>query len=333
MKRRYKRGFARLTYAERIRTDDKEDSMSEAAVEIRDLTKVIGDKTIVDSLTFDIPKGEVFGLLGPNGAGKTTTIRMMVGLISATRGSVRIDGIDVTKDFKGAMEHIGVIVENPEFYNFLTGYQNLWHFARMSKGIPHARIETVLRQMGLAERLHDKVKTYSLGMRQRLGLAQALLRNPDVVILDEPTNGLDPAGIRELRDYLRALAAKDDVAVIVSSHLLSEMELMCDRVGIIQSGRLVDVRPIRVSFEDSEAQPVSIEVGEEDRAVEIVGYAYPDLTVKQAGGRIELQLKREEIPDLIHVLDTHGIRIYGVRAVNKTLEETFLEITGDRADA
>lgn len=301
----------------------------DAAVEIRDLTKVIGHKTIVDGVTFDIPRGEVFGLLGPNGAGKTTTIRMMVGLISITRGEVRINGVEVSRNFKEAMQHIGAIVENPEMYKFLTGYQNLQHFARMSKRVTRHRIDEVVIQVGLGERIHDKVRTYSLGMRQRLGLAQALLRKPDVIILDEPTNGLDPAGIRELRDYLRDLATQQGVAVIVSSHLLSEMELMCDRVGIIQAGKLIDVRSIRdMTMNHAVKQMVSFDVSNTAEAIQVIQNANADVTVGKHDGYVEIMLHREQIPDIIHLLDMSGVRIYGVRVVNKSLEETFLEMTG-----
>jgi len=301
----------------------------DTAVEIRNLTKIIGKKTIVDNLSFDIPKGEVFGLLGPNGAGKTTTIRMMVGLISISRGEVLVNGLDVSKNFSAAMQHVGAIVENPELYKFLTGYQNLKHFANMSIGVSRGRIDEVVKQVGLEERIHDKVKTYSLGMRQRLGLAQALLRKPNVIILDEPTNGLDPAGIRELRSYLRGLAEQEGVAVIVSSHLLSEMELMCDRVAIIQAGKLIDVRSIRATSIDHTAeQMVSIEVNNERQAAELIAKVYPDLKVTENNGQIELQIAREQVPDVVHTLDMNGIRIYGVQTVIKTLEDTFLEITG-----
>lgn len=316
----------------------------QSAVEIRDLTKVIGSKTIVDSLSFDIPKGEVFGLLGPNGAGKTTTIRMMVGLIGITRGQVIIDGIDVSKHFAAAMKHIGAIVENPEMYKYLSGYRNLKHFANMSEGVTRQRIDDVVRQVGLTDRIHDKVKTYSLGMRQRLGLAQTLLRSPDVIILDEPTNGLDPAGIRELRDYLRKLAQDEGIAVVVSSHLLSEMELMCDRIAIIQSGKLVDVRALRgMSVDHASEQTTFIELADtaQARAIEIlrnIGQAHLDsataeetateLVASARDGGIEVAVTRERVPDVIHALDASGIRIYGVRTLNKSLEDTFLEITG-----
>lgn len=299
----------------------------DTAVEIRNLTKVIGNKTIVDGLSFDILKGEVFGLLGPNGAGKTTTIRMMVGLISISRGEVLINGVDVSKNFAVAMQHIGAIVENPEMYKFLTGYQNLKHFANMCRGVTGKRIDEVVKQVGMEGRIHDKVKTYSLGMRQRLGLAQALLRKPDVIILDEPTNGLDPAGIRELRSYQKGLAVNEGVAVIVSSHLLSEMELMCDRVAIIQAGKLIDVRAVRDMSTDN-AQIVTIEVSNELQAVTIIADLHPDLTVTEGNGHIELEITREQVPEIVHALNINGIRTYGVRTANKTLEDTFLEITG-----
>ena len=214
-------------------------------VQMRNVTKKIGGKTIIDRLTLDLPKGEVFGFLGPNGAGKTTTIRMMVGLMSMTEGEILIGGSSIRTDFEGAIRHVGAIVENPEMYKYLTGYQNLSHYARMIPGIGKNRIDEVIALTGLDKRIHDKVKTYSLGMRQRLGVAQALLHKPSLLILDEPTNGLDPAGIRELRDYLRKLAVEEGITVFVSSHLLSEMELMCDKVAIIQAGKLIDIRTLR----------------------------------------------------------------------------------------
>src|SRR5436190_4871895 len=189
----------------------------------KDLTKVIGKKTIVDGVSFSINQGEVFGFLGPNGAGKTTTIRMLVGLIKPTRGSVTICGFDVRRQFEQAMRNIGCIVENPDLYRFMTGRENLEHFARMLR-VAKTEIERVAELVNLAHRLDQRVGTYSLGMRQRLGIAQAMPGNPRVLILDEPANGLDPAGIREIRELLRRLAA-EGMSVFISSHLLAEIEL------------------------------------------------------------------------------------------------------------
>lgn len=300
------------------------------SVEIRGLTKKVRNKTIVDGLTFGIPKGEVFGFLGPNGAGKTTTIRMIVGLISITDGQVFIEGHDIKKDFEKAIHHVGAIVENPEMYKYLSGYQNLKMYARMVHGIDEARIREVVEFVGLQDRIHDKVKTYSLGMRQRLGLAQALLHKPSVLILDEPTNGLDPAGIRELRDHLRHLAQTEGVSVIVSSHLLSEMELMCDRVAIIQHGKLVDVRALREAPVDAAGSlQISMEVGTPQAAVKILESldTVTDVTVDGTTA-IKFLTERLYMPDIVRALVNQGIDVYQINTVAKSLEETFLEMTG-----
>lgn len=207
-------------------------------VEVRNLTKRIRHKNIVDQISFELFPGEVFGFLGPNGAGKTTTIRMIVGLIGMSDGDVAINGYSIRTSFREAIRHVGAIIENPELYKHLTGMQNLKQFARMVGNLPQSRIDQIVQLVGLTARIHEKVKTYSLGMRQRLGIAQALLHKPAVLILDEPTNGLDPAGIREMRQLVRKLAAEEGIAVMVSSHLLAEMEQMCDRFGIVTEGRL-----------------------------------------------------------------------------------------------
>lgn len=207
-------------------------------VEVRNLTKRIRHRNIVDKISFELHPGEVFGFLGPNGAGKTTTIRMMVGLIGMSDGDVTIEGHSIGSSFREAIRHVGAIVENPELYKHLTGMQNLMQFARMAEGVTQSRIDQIVELVGLSARIHDKVKTYSLGMRQRLGIAQALLHAPRVLILDEPTNGLDPSGIREMRQLVRKLAAEEGMAVMVSSHLLAEMELLCDRFGVVIEGQL-----------------------------------------------------------------------------------------------
>jgi ABC-2 type transport system ATP-binding protein len=301
----------------------------EIVVQLRNVTKRIGGKTIVDHLSFDVPRGEVFGFLGPNGAGKTTTIRMMVGLISMTEGEVIVNGIHVKRNFEQAMMHIGAIVENPELYKFLTGYQNLIHFARMIPGITKERIHEVIKLVKLENRIHDKVKTYSLGMRQRLGVAQAILHRPDVLILDEPTNGLDPEGIRELRDYLRQLAKSEGTAIIVSSHLLSEMELMCDRVAIIQNGKLVNVQAMRemVQQQSDEASLVVFEVDEPQRAIQLLADTVNVVEAAVTPEGVTLYLQRDQVPDAIRQLVQGNVRIFSVKTASTTLEDKFLELT------
>lgn len=298
-------------------------------IQLRNLTKRIGNKTIVDHLTLDIQPGEVFGLLGPNGAGKTTTMRMMVGLINISEGQVVIGGADVHNDFRAAMQQVGAIVENPELYKFLSGYNNLVHFARMSKGVTPQRINEVVALVGLEHRIHDKVRTYSLGMRQRLGLAVALLHNPSVLILDEPTNGLDPAGIREFRDHLRRLAQLEGLSVVVSSHLLSEMELMCDRVAVIQNGKLVRVDRMQDIVQTEEIRRTRLEAEPVDQAQSVLAALVPDVDVSVVEGQLELKLARDQVPQIVSGLVQAGVRVYGIQAVTKTLEDSFLELTGD----
>ncbi|WP_372630923.1 ABC transporter ATP-binding protein [Cohnella sp.] len=301
--------------------------MKEAVLQLRNVTKTIGRRTIVSDLSFDIPAGEVFGFLGPNGAGKTTTIRMIVGLISMTKGEITVKGVSVRKQFEQAMTHIGAIVENPEMYKFLTGYQNLVHFARRHSGVTKQRIDEVVQLLGLQNRIHEKVKRYSLGMRQRLGVAQAILHKPSVLILDEPTNGLDPAGIRELRDYLRKLTQEEGLSVIVSSHLLSEMELMCDRVAIIQGGKLIDVRSLQEAKHSMQTK-IIVESSDIESAHRLLSGAFNHQGVTLAGDRIEITADRSLIPDIARLLVKAGLDVYGIHASQQSLEDQFLEITG-----
>ncbi|MGC4376721.1 ABC transporter ATP-binding protein [Fictibacillus sp. Mic-4] len=299
-------------------------------VQIQNLKKKIGNKTIIHGLTFDIYKGEVFGFLGPNGAGKTTTIRMMVGLMGITEGKVLIKGNDISKNFKEAISHIGAIVENPEMYKFLSGYKNLIHYSRMVKGVTKERIKEVVKLVGLEDAIHNKVKTYSLGMRQRLGIAQALLHSPSVLILDEPTNGLDPAGIREIRHYLRKLAQEEGLAVIVSSHLLAEMELMCDRIGILQNGQLIGVQNITEFVSGEEQKTVRFHVEPVEKAQRIFAAKLNDGAITTGEDYIDVLLEKEAIPDIVIDLVEEGIKIYGISEMTKTLEEKFLEVTGGK---
>ncbi|QYX45356.1 ABC transporter ATP-binding protein [Bacillus inaquosorum] len=293
-------------------------------LELKNVTKNIRGRTIIDHLSFTIREGEVFGFLGPNGAGKTTTIRMMVGLMKLSQGDVFICGQSIKKDYAKAIKHIGAIVENPELYKFLSGYKNLQQYARMVKGVTKEKIDEVVELVGLTDRIHDKVKTYSLGMRQRLGLAQCLLHDPKVLILDEPTNGLDPAGIREIRDHLKKLTRERGMAVIVSSHLLSEMELMCDRIAILQKGKLIDIQNVKDEITD-EKDTYFFHV-EQPNEVASVLKEY-DLVSKANG--VEVKLSKDEVPAAIELLVMQQIRIYEVKAVTKSLEDRFLEMTGE----
>ncbi|WP_107949098.1 ABC transporter ATP-binding protein [Lysinibacillus parviboronicapiens] len=296
--------------------------MQQPIVQLQNLSKTIKGKQLIHNLNIDLYPGQITGFLGPNGAGKTTTIRMMTGLMHPSEGKVIIDGQSLQEHYEEAISKVGVIVENPEMYKYMTGYKNLLHFARMHKNVSKARIDEVVTQVGLENRIHEKVSTYSLGMRQRLGLAQALLHRPKFLILDEPTNGLDPAGIREFRMYLRKIATEDGVSVFVSSHLLSEIELMCDRVAVIQNGQLIDIREIKndtASFYYIEATPseqVTAQLQKLDHS----------FTVENNG--VVVEIKKEDIPTLMTQFVTEGIQLFAVQPHQKTLEDQFLEMTG-----
>ena len=296
----------------------------EPVVRMRDVTKRIGSKTLIDRLTLDIPRGQVYGFLGPNGAGKTTTIRMMVGLMSISEGDILIEGASIKERFEEASSHVGAIVENPEMYKFLTGYQNLLHYARMSPGVTKERIWEAVERVGMQNRIHDKVKTYSLGMRQRLGVAQAILHRPKLLVLDEPTNGLDPQGIRELRDYLRALAREEGTTVFVSSHLLSEMELMCDTVAVIQQGRLVDVKSLHPEAAEGRALETAFDVSDPQRAAALIEGGHLE------GGRLIVSADRKAVAEINAKLVMAGIDVYAIQAVTRSLEDQFLELTGGK---
>lgn len=298
--------------------------MQEPLVRLIGVTKVISSKTLVQDLTLDISAGQVFGFLGPNGAGKTTTIRMMVGLMSITKGDILIGGYSIRKDYEKASSQIGAIVENPEMYKFLSGYKNLIHYARMMPNITEERIREVIELVGLTDRIHDKVGTYSLGMRQRLGVAQALLHRPKLLILDEPTNGLDPQGIRELRDYLRALSREEGTTVFVSSHLLSEMELMCDTVGIIQKGKLIDVRQLRTDEGERSFEETAFEVHDIERAVQLL----EAVQHRVQGNRVIIRGDRDIIAEVNAEFVRAGVKVYGIQPITTSLEDQFLEMTG-----
>jgi ABC-2 type transport system ATP-binding protein len=304
---------------------------------VQGLHKKIGGKSIIRNVSFDVRAGEIFGFLGPNGSGKTTTIRMLVDLIKPTGGRVLVCGEDVNRHPERALRHVGCIVENPEMYGYMTGWENLEHFARMQKGITRDRIREVAEIVGLDHRIHDKVKTYSLGMRQRLGIAQALLNRPKLLILDEPTNGLDPLGIKELRAFIRRLA-DEGMSLFISSHLLSEIQLMCDRVAIISRGEVIAVGKVDDLIAQADtytlwllddpaagssllmAEPGVRLVGEQEHRIDdavLAGMRDAIVTVMDEG----------HIPGMVARLVRAGIEVRAVQRVAPSLEELFLSLT------
>lgn len=305
----------------------------ETAIKLEHVSKNFGKRRVVDDLCLETHTGEVFGFLGPNGAGKTTTIKMLVGLIDFDEGEISVCGADVRRDFEKAMANVGGIVENPEMYRYMTGLQNLRQYARMRKGVTEERIREVVELVGLTNRIHEKVSKYSLGMRQRLGVAQSLLHHPKVLILDEPTNGLDPGGIRELRDILRNLAHRENVCVMVSSHLMSEMQLMCDRVGIIVKGKLLQVTSVEELINQTKgtAGRYHYAVDSAERAAEVFRQAGQEsLLVDERHLEITLsgECMEETLLKLNRMLFEAGVGVCTVSPVEtQRLEDAFIELT------
>lgn len=291
---------------------------------VKDLKKKIGKKEIIKGLTFELQEGEVFGFLGPNGAGKTTTIRMLVGLIKPTSGSIQICGLNIDEHFEEAMKNLGCIVENPELYPYLSGYNNLLHFTRMLDGVREKRIMEVAELVGLTDRIHDKVKTYSLGMRQRLGIAQALLGKPKILILDEPTNGLDPAGIREMRQFIRFLAEQEGLSVLVSSHLLSEIQLLCDRVAILLNGTIIRIDSVQQLLENREKMAWRMTPLEKGKHI------LRSLTKIEEidDGTILTVFDEQKIAEWNKKLVDAGVSVCEMSRKMPVLEDLFLELTG-----
>lgn len=298
--------------------------MSEVTLSVRHLRKRIGRKEIIKGLNFELKKGEVFGFLGPNGAGKTTTIRMLTGLIKPTEGTISICGHDLRKDFTKAMELLGCIVENPELYPFLSGWDNLVHFAAMLPSVSEQQIAETVAFVGLDERIHDKVKTYSLGMRQRLGIAQALLNRPKVLILDEPTNGLDPAGIREMREFIRNLAKNEGLSVLVSSHLLSEIQLLCDRVAIMAKGEIIQIDTVENLLTSQEK--LVWRVSPLGKAKKVLERFTEVITVDD--GYLITPYEKDIAAKWSKALMEEGIAIYEMNRKLPVLEDLFLQLTG-----
>lgn len=294
---------------------------------IDQVEKTIRGTKIIKGISFSVQSGEVFGFLGPNGSGKTTTIRMLVGLIRPTAGTIKVCGYDIQKEPTKALLHVGSIVENPEMYSYMTGMENLEHFARMIPGVTAQKIAEVVERVGLTACIHDVVKSYSLGMRQRLGIAQALLGDPKLLILDEPTNGLDPQGIKELRTFIRQLA-DEGLSVFISSHLLSEIQLMCDRVAIINQGKVVRVGEVDELLRQPYRRMIWY-VRPADRAREMIlsfsGVAAAPLQPEDEG--IAIDIDPEQIPQLNAKLIEGGIDVYGLEWRKPNLEDMFLEMT------
>ena len=298
-------------------------------LQTRGLTKDFRRRRAVDGLDLDIPAGTVYGFLGPNGAGKSTTLRMALGLIRPTAGSVTLMGHDIRKERGAALREVGAQVETPAFYGYLSGWQNLQMLGQLTGPTPPDRIIEVLERVRLRGRERDKVKIYSQGMRMRLGLAQALLSKPKLLILDEPTNGLDPQGMREVRELIRELADHEGLTVFISSHLLAEIQQVCDRVAVIAKGKLVAEGPVTelLLSPDHATVEVACDRPEEARS-RLAELPYVE-QVEVAGDRLLVMLEEEHIADVNQELVEAGHRVAALVPRRQSLEEFFLKVTGD----
>ena len=298
--------------------------MAKVVLELKNVSKSFGKRKVIDNISLDVKEGEISGFLGPNGSGKTTTIKMILSLIDSDSGEIKVNGYDTRKQFEKAMECIGAIVENPDMYKYMSGIDNLKLHARI-RNIDEKRINEVLDMVELKGREKDKVGKYSLGMKQRLGLALTLLHKPKVLILDEPTNGLDPAGIKKLRDILKEIAHKEGVAVFVSSHILSEMQLMCDKVAVIDNGKIMKIEEI--TKQEEKIETVDIKVGNIGKAVQIINEKFNNLKIKQDGNNIEITLQTENLPKVVKELAIADTEIKAVIPKEHSLEEIFFDAT------
>jgi ABC-2 type transport system ATP-binding protein len=300
--------------------------ISPFAVETASLSKRFGERLAVQDVELRVPRGVAFGYLGPNGAGKTTLIRMLLGLTPATAGSMRLLGLRVPDRRAEALARVGAIVEEPRFHGHLTGRENLEIVAAARGGRTPARIDDSLERVGLSARAGDRVNAYSLGMKQRLGIARCLLADPELLILDEPMNGLDPAGIQEFRGFVRDFV-DEGRTIVLSSHLLDEIEKTCDHVAIVDQGRILVQGPIS-DLRDGGEPSVSIEVDDTARARALLADHRGVTRVVDDGAQLQVSFRETElIPELNRRLVEAGIAVRRLEPRQATLEQRVLEIT------
>ncbi|VYU48133.1 ATP-binding cassette domain-containing protein [Clostridium tertium] len=293
-------------------------------LEVENLKKSLGKREIIKDISFSIEEGEIFGFLGPNGAGKTTTIRMLVGLIHPNEGSIKICGYDLKKDTEKALKEVGAVVENPELYKYLTGRENLMQIARIRK-IPKESVEETIKLVGLENRIDDKVRKYSLGMKQRLGLAASSLSNPKLLILDEPTNGLDPSGILDFREVVKKAAREKGMAVFISSHILSEVQHLCDRVAFINHGTIKSVENVVNDSMKTDTDIICLNLTKEIDLNLLKNIEYIQSVRKSEDG-IEIILLSNTTPKLIKHLVNNNFEIEEIYKIRKGLEQRYMEL-------
>jgi len=295
--------------------------MGAPLIEMVNINKVVKSKEILKNINIEIHSGDIIGIIGPNGAGKTTLLKILLGLSEPTKGKILISGKDI--NYKEFLSNVGAVIENPTMYPFLSGWTNLKLTSRMNnKTILKEEIESIIHFFELDKDIHKTVKHYSLGMKQRLGLAQAMLHDPSILILDEPTNGLDPKGIHELRNYIKQLCSKGKT-IIISSHLLAEIEAICDRILIMQEGTIISENI--TDYRDKTS--LSIIVSDTEKAVNILNSQGIN-SVTSNNKELYIETTPEDVANILNLLSKNNIFIYSTNLSSVTLEDRFLELTG-----
>lgn len=299
-------------------------------VKVSGLTKQFGSFTAVNQLSFSVDQGDVYGFLGQNGAGKSTTIRMLLTLITPSEGDLELFGLPLHSHRKEILQQVGAVIEKPDVYKYLSAYENLKLFARLSGIKPtRALLMNQLEQVGLAERAHDIVKTFSQGMKQRLGIGIALVHNPQLIVLDEPTNGLDPQGIADIRNLILFLSREQKKTVIVSSHLLNEIEQIATRILIIDKGKKL-VEGSASALINEEQAILEMEVSNRESAHQILAASeWRNQLLPEREGKLLVKIKRSEIPAFNRMLASNGVDIYSLASRNN-LEDYFLQVTAGK---
>ena len=294
-------------------------------LECNNLKKQVKNKIIVQDISFSVNKGDVVGLLGPNGAGKTTIIKLILGLIKISEGSIFINGYNIEKDFVKAIEKVGAIVESPDLYMYLSGYDNLKITANNYKDISKDRILEVAKIVGLDNRIKDKVSTYSLGMRQRLGIAEAIINRPELLILDEPTNGLDIEGTIEMRNLIKSLS-NQGIAILISSHNLTEIDNLCNRIIAIKNGKMVTDETIDKFKQVSNESSYIFELNNVDNLDKILqNYKFEKIDKN----KIRVYISKENVSEITQKLLTNNYQVYSVKEEQFTSEEAFIKKVGE----
>lgn len=297
-------------------------------LDVRNLTKKYGDRTVVSNVSFQIRTGQIFGFLGANGAGKSTTIKMICGLTSISGGDIYIMGKSVKNNFENAIANVGGVIETPTLYSYMSGLNNLKFFASLYSNISDDRILEVAELVGLSSRIKDKVSSYSLGMKQRLGIAQALLHNPRLLILDEPTNGLDANGIKEMRILLKKLAKNYGIAILISSHILSEMENLCDTIAIINKGVIIEFKTMdEIKHSIKKDGSTFIRVNAPNYAGQLI-QDYLEEKVGICNDKVLFNANDQQLAEIIILLTKNKIAVYGAGDVDYSLEDVFLNVLG-----